>query len=79
MKKYEKHLVRRDCEWKIAKDEKMLGMLEDMPDEEKGLFMSTFLVEESGYTFIPEETLREFQDVIMKYYFLYDGLKDEKI
>ena len=62
------HLVRRDVEWKQAKDQKMIDMLESMSPNEQGLFCSPFLVEASGMGYMPEDTLRLFQDTIMKYY-----------
>ena len=62
------HFVRRDVEWKQAEDQKMIDMLESMPTQEQGLFCSTFLVEASGMGYMPEDTLRLFQDTIMKYY-----------
>ena len=72
-----KHLVRRDVEWKMAKDKEMLELLGSLPNEEKGLFMSPFFVEASGMGYTPEVTLRKYQDVIMKYYSLSQKLKKE--
>lgn len=63
-----KNIIRRDHE--LREDKKFLKMLDDMPIEERGLFMSLFVVDKFGYVSIPESTLREFQDTIMKYYFL---------
>jgi len=74
-KKREEHLVRRDHE--LRENEEFMKMLKGMPAKEQGLFMSCFLVDKRGYTFMPEETLREFQDVIMKYYFLNNKLKED--
>ena len=47
-------------------------MLNSLPAEEQGLFMSPFLVDNTGYASVPEDTLRDLQDTIVKYYFLYD-------
>ena len=71
---YKKHLVRRDHE--LRENEEFMRMLKEMPVEEQGLFMSPFFVDETGYTFMPESTLRKFQDTIMKYYFLNNKLKE---
>ncbi len=63
-----KNIIRRDHE--LRDNKQFSKMLEEIPIEEKGLFMSLFVVDKFGYVNIPESTLREFQDTIMKYYFL---------
>jgi hypothetical protein len=70
MEEAKQHLVRRDVEWKQADDQKMVKLIESMPYPEQGLFCSPFLVEASGMGYMPEDTLRLFQDTIMKYYAL---------
>ena len=58
-----KHLVRRNHEL----DKNSLELLEKMTVDEQGLFKSPFLIE-NEYAFIPESTLRLFQDTILKYF-----------
>ncbi len=56
------YLLRRDQEF----NKEELNLIKSLPVDEQGLFMSPFLVK-NGYIYIPETTLREFQDMILKY------------
>jgi hypothetical protein len=75
--KIKKH-IRPWEEWKRTDNKEMLDMLDNMPITEQGLFMSMFFVEDNGYTIIPESTLVEFQNTILKYLKENKKLKEEK-
>lgn len=64
-------------EWKKSNNTEMLDMLENMPYEEQGLFMSFFFIEDNGYIMVPESTFVEFQETIIKYYSKWKELKDK--
>lgn len=66
-------------EWSRSNNKEMLDMLEDMPIKEQGIFMSRFLVEDSGYIMVPEDSFVGMQNVIIKYYSKWKKLEDKDV